>query len=140
MSLICPERPNAMKQSIRGVSQASRSLQVAELEINKHFRRPASRVTPAARFASLSATWQDDTRLVSSAQQIATHPAYQEIIGMGTEALPLILRELAESPGHWFWALRAIAGESPIRPEDRGNVPAMRDAWLAWGRKRGYID
>jgi hypothetical protein len=39
--------------------------------------------------------------------------------------------------GHWFWALKAIAGVDPVAPEDRGRVEAMREAWLRWGREQG---
>lgn len=46
------------------------------------------------------------------------HPAYQQIIGMGEKALPLILRDLRDRPtGHWFWALNAITGEEPTLGE-----------------------
>ena len=67
------------------------------------------------------------------------HPAYQQIIGMGEAALTMILEQLGESPGHWFWALRAISGEDPTQPEDRGKLPAMAAAWLRWGEARGYL-
>ena len=71
---------------------------------------------------------------------IAAHRAYQEIIGMGNDAIPLILRDLEESPSQWFWALSSITRESPIRPEDRGDVDAMTLAWLDWGRRNRYIE
>ncbi len=58
---------------------------------------------------------------------------------MGKEAIPLILRDLEETRAQWFWALSSIAGESPIRPEDRGDVDAMTAAWLDWGKRRRYI-
>ena len=70
---------------------------------------------------------------------IAEHRAYQEIIGMGKEAIPLILRDLKETHAPWFWALRSIARENPVRPEDRGDVDAMTAAWLDWGKRRLYI-
>ena len=52
---------------------------------------------------------------------IAEHRAYQEIIGNGgKKAIPLILEDLKEAQAQWFWALRSIARESPVRPEERG--------------------
>ena len=68
------------------------------------------------------------------------HPAYQQIIGMGEEALPLILEELSRRPGHWFWALKAITGEDPVPAEHAGEVPEMTRAWLEWGRQHDYIE
>ena len=65
--------------------------------------------------------------------------AYQQIIGMGITAIPFILREMAVKPGQWFWALKSISGEDPVAPECRGNVKEMTNAWLKWGKERGYI-
>ena len=92
-----------------------------------------------ARFERLAAEWKHETAHLSSLSMIAEHRAYQEIMGMGMEAIPLILRDLKDSHAQWFWALRSITGESPVRPEDRGNVQAMTIAWLDWGRDRRYI-
>jgi len=91
------------------------------------------------RFATLATRWYQETAALSSVSQIAMHPAYQEIIGMGHTAVPLILRELQSKPGHWFWALRAITGEDPVSPEERGKVRAMAAAWIQWGKERGHI-
>jgi hypothetical protein len=68
------------------------------------------------------------------------HPAYQQIIGMGRAAIPLILREVSIKQGQWFWALKSITNEDPVKPEHRGIVAAMSRAWLQWGKERGYID
>ena len=67
------------------------------------------------------------------------HPAYQRIIGMGRRAVPLLLGELEKKPGHWFWALNAIAGENPVPAEAEGKLGDMAQAWLGWGRERGLI-
>ena len=91
------------------------------------------------RFRTLVATWREECGMLSSTTQKAMHPAYQQLIGMGSDVLPLIFEELDEAPGHWFWALRAITGEDPVLPEDVGDVPQMTEAWLRWGRDRGYL-
>lgn len=67
------------------------------------------------------------------------HPAYQRIIGLGAPAIPLILKELQERGGQWYWALRAITNESPVADEEAGNIPSMKAAWLRWGASRGHI-
>ena len=69
----------------------------------------------------------------------AMHPAYQQIIGMGKTAIPLILFEMMAKPGHWFWALKSITGEDPVSPEQRGDVNEMTQAWLRWGKEKRYI-
>ncbi len=91
------------------------------------------------RFDELIRSWKRDTRMTSSTTEMSIHPAYQQIIGMGEQALPLIFRELQQAPGHWFWALKAITGEDPVPTSDLGRMPAMRQAWLDWGRRKGYV-
>ena len=95
--------------------------------------------TLRARFDELAAEWARETRFQSSTTEIAIHPAYQRIIGMGPAALPFILDRLSQRTEHWFWALGAITGEDPVEPADAGKVEAMTDAWLRWGRSRGLI-
>jgi hypothetical protein len=63
-------------------------------------------------------------------------PAYQEIIGMGGKALPLILRDLETTGGHWFWALKAIARLDAAAGTD--NYDDAVRAWLKWGSDHGY--
>lgn len=94
---------------------------------------------PVIRFFSLKKEWKNSTAHLSSVTEIAMHPAYQQIIGMGPVAIPLILEEMRKVAGHWFWALRAITGEDPVLLEHRGRVKLMTEDWLKWGKKQGYI-
>ena len=79
------------------------------------------------------------TILLAQDAQIAMHPAYQRIIGMGSEVLPLILRRLSRKPDHWFWALEAITGENPVPESSQGRLGEMAEAWLDWARSHGYV-
>lgn len=107
----------------------------------KHYLNPFSTqwANPIIRFLSLKKEWEDNTAHLSSVTEIAMHPAYQKIIGMGPVAIPLILEEMKKKPGHWFWALKSITGEDPVLPEKRGKIKQMTEAWREWGRKQGYI-
>jgi hypothetical protein len=67
----------------------------------------------------------------------STNWSYQQIIGLGYAAVPLILCELKRRPADWFWALSAITREDPIKPEHAGNIAAMTDDWIQWGKDRG---
>ena len=91
------------------------------------------------RFNGLAQRWASETAHHSMMSNIVLHRSYQEIIGLGRDVLPLILRRLSIEPNHWFWALRAISGEDPVHPTDVGKVDAMRQAWLQWGRSRGLM-
>lgn len=101
-------------------------------------RKPAE-TDRVARFHNLVRQWKATTLFTSSGTEMALHPAYQQIIGMGKEALPLILGELKREEDHWFWALKSITGEDPVPEADRGSVPKMTAAWLQWAQKHGYL-
>ncbi len=89
-------------------------------------------------FHQLAEQWKRERGPYSSSAQLAQHPAYQQIIDLGPEVVPLLLHELERETDHWFRALRALTGADPVPPELRGNLPAIRDAWLRWGRDKGY--
>jgi len=93
----------------------------------------------AQRFQDLSVRWRRETALQSSVNAIAMHPAYQQIIGLGKPALPLIFQELRREPDHWFWALGAITGENPVPDDHAGDLEAMADDWLSWAHTYGYL-
>jgi hypothetical protein len=90
------------------------------------------------KFYTLATEWQSEVAGMSSTAQMSQHPAYQEIINMGSKVVPLLLSELQKNPLYWLAALNAITGENPIKPEQRGRVKQMASAWIEWGRDRGY--
>jgi hypothetical protein len=94
--------------------------------------------TLAQRFRRLAAAWHRDTDYLSSMEEASSHPAYQEIVGLGPEVVPLLLRDLANNHTHWFAALEAITGAQPVPPSLAGHIPSMAEAWLRWARENGY--
>lgn len=100
--------------------------------------RPSPTPADEQKFNQLVATWKANRGAASSLTALSMQPAYQQIIGMGPAAVPLLLRELERAPDHWFWALKAITGADPIASEQRGRVADMAAAWLRWGREQGY--
>ena len=78
--------------------------------------------------------------------QMADHLAHQQIVEMGEEAVPLILRRIEQRGGLWYRALESITGmPSPdgiTRFADVGgytvDVKKVNSAWLQWGREQGY--
>jgi hypothetical protein len=119
------------------MATSSRKDPMTSLKTSKHPGQEPADLAKA--FVELAEQWRRDTAHFSSITQKAMHPAYQRVIGMGPPVLPLIFQELERRPGHWFWALRAITGEDPVRTEDVGNIPKMTEAWLAFGKERGYL-
>ena len=93
------------------------------------------------RFQRLSNEWKHDTGHLSTVSRITTHPSYLGIVAMGKPAIPLILKDLEMEPNHWFSALSAMAGEGPNIPaQDRGDMRAICNAWLEWGKSENYIE
>ena len=90
-------------------------------------------------FDRLKEEWINERPQGSDIAEMVIHPAYQRIIGMGPNVLPLILRELEQQPGHWFWALHAISGANPVPKDSEGDLGKMTNAWLHWGREMGLI-
>jgi|GEM_PF-3264026 len=91
------------------------------------------------KFNSLANRWEKETCYKSLMSDIVIHEAYQQIIGMGSAVVPLLLEDLTKSdPRHWFWALKAITGTSPIKPEHKGRIKKMAEDWLEWGKANGY--
>ena len=90
------------------------------------------------RFLALVSQWKRDRGPYSSSAKLADHPAYRQIIALGKEAIPLLLRELEREPDHWFRALHALTGANPVPEASRGKIVEMAAAWLQWGRQQGW--
>jgi hypothetical protein len=90
------------------------------------------------RFRRLEATWIAEVGHSSSSRVLSQHPAFRDIVGLGPAVVPLMLRDLAERPRLWVWALSEITRADPVPASDRGNMAKMREAWLRWGRANGY--
>ncbi len=91
------------------------------------------------RFLDLAEQWHWETDCYSMSRQVLDHPAYREITAMGEVALPWILRDLEQTGGHWFEALRTITGENPASEAQRGRIDQVSDAWLEWGRNQDLV-
>jgi len=111
------------------------SANTAQNLLNKNAKIPPDIVD---KFYALASDWEKDVAGLSSTAQMSQHPAYQEIISMGTQIVPLLLSELKRNPLYWLSALSAITGENSIQPEQRGRVKQMASAWVDWGRNQGY--
>jgi hypothetical protein len=90
------------------------------------------------RFRRLEAVWIAATGVLSDDTEIVDHPAFREIVAMGEAVVPLMLRDLEQRPRLWVWALPEMTRENPVPSADRGNIARMSEAWLRWGRAKGY--
>jgi hypothetical protein len=129
--------PEGLSVELVDWSKLSGSILGGLLEVEHHGFNVVGDVSLEAEFKELASQWYDDTRNISSAEQIVLHPAYQKIIGMGKDALPFVFRELKKTRGHWIWALAMILREDKAKPGMKFREAV--DAWLAWGERNGYI-
>jgi hypothetical protein len=84
----------------------------------------------AAHFQRLRLNWETETAAYSSLTSMVMHPAYQQIIGLGPQVVPVLIDDLRSSPGHWFCALRAIVGED--KAYGAATVPEAAAMWVGW--------
>jgi len=131
---------NALFCDDPAVGNESTKIKECIVEMMDHFLKPFTRQSAdiETKFFTLKQRWEENTAMLSSITEIAMHPDYQQIIGMGPIAIPLIIRELKNKPNHWFWALKSISGEDPVTPEKRGRIKEMTEAWINWWEESQY--
>lgn len=89
-------------------------------------------------FYRLRDEWVEETKVLSVGK--LSHPAYQAIIQLGPEVLPLLLEEMRDRPDHWSFAIITLnGGENPVPPPDYGQMRKVQAAWVKWGIEKGYL-
>jgi hypothetical protein len=98
------------------------------------FRRSVSQKSEPIedRFSRLAQQWKSHIGGISDPQEIRQLPGFAELVRLGPDAIPLILRELEFDSSYWFEVLAEIAGEDPTPAEQAGDVDAMIRAWKDW--------
>lgn len=90
-------------------------------------------------FELLVQKWKNETKFYSFSKDIHHSEYYQEIIKIGKSALPYIFSELEKEPAHWFYALKKITNENPVKPKNKGNIQQMTNDWLQWAKTKKII-
>ena len=118
-------------------------MRVHRLEDETYPVKSTTHNTPAPstqdEFDGLSREWRADRPRGVDVAQMVKHPAYERIIEMGPPAIPLILHELERELDHWFHALHELTGADPVPEVSMGDLSAIAEAWLDWGRREGHI-
>jgi hypothetical protein len=87
----------------------------------------------------LAQKWQQERLRGADIHEIIESPSYQEIVKIGQRAIRPLLLMVRRNPDHWFPALVAITRANPVPAESEGRIKEMADAWIKWGKERGYI-
>jgi hypothetical protein len=90
-------------------------------------------------FTLLANRWKRETAFDANLSKIVMHPDYQRIMAMGSGVIPLILRDLAKRPAHWFWALHNLVRDGEDPAEGLTTIEEARRAWLKWGHDHQYL-
>ncbi len=90
------------------------------------------------KFLELKELWRQETAFISSPRELFLHDAYQQIIGLGPQAIPLILAQLRDEPGLWLWALHAMTGANPVPDDFDGGTQQIAELWLEWGGQNDF--
>lgn len=122
-----------------GVSGDAGILHKSMVEAVSHYQAPVTRQSIAQQFRGLARTWHEETKLASTASDLFLNSAYQRIIGLGPDVIPVILDSMRAEPDHWFVALSALTGADPVPEEARGRLRAMTQAWIDWGAEEGFL-
>jgi hypothetical protein len=64
---------------------------------------------------------------------------YVQIIGLGPDVVPILLRDMETTGRPWFSALSAITRVDLSSQAEPGDLRALVTAWLAWGRENRYL-
>jgi hypothetical protein len=105
--------------------QPTPALPVPDDELRRHFEQ-------------LAEEWEKGVAYLSDSTLREAHPAYRAIIALGPAVVPLLLGDLERTHRHWFAALMELTGANPVPPEDAGRIRRMAEAWIRWGREKGY--
>jgi len=88
-------------------------------------------------FPAVLRRWKSETAFMSDPDMITEHPSFRAIVDNARIVLPLIIDELRSGASLLVWALEDATGERPYADQDRGNIEAMSEAWIAWAEKNG---
>ena len=97
-----------------------------------------SLISDSTRFRLLADDWLNATEFDSSVTRALLHPSHIKIVEMdGEVTLPLILAELRDRGGHWYWDLYRLTN---VEMGQRGNkLAVVRNRWLEWGKQHGHL-
>lgn len=93
-----------------------------------------------SKFMELAEKWKDDTGLFSTTTKKVVNDIYLDIIGLGKDIIPFILRDLKNGgSANWHAALKALAKENPVPDNDSNKNRKVREAWVKWGENKKII-
>jgi hypothetical protein len=76
--------------------------------------------------------------VMSSTRQATNHPAYVELLTMGTNVIPLVLARLKHTRSRPVW-LRLLGSLTTFQPgAGEQSITDAAAAWMRWAKRSGY--
>ena len=88
-------------------------------------------------FEYRASAWENSVFLTMD--EMFSDEDYQQIIEMGPQVVPLILRRIQTRPNWWSPALIRLTGVDPTAVQERGSLAAETKAWLEWAAQQGHL-
>ena len=82
--------------------------------------------------------WYNETKYLSSSKMFE-NKHYRDIISLGINVVPSIIKKLKEEPVHLFEALVEITGHDPIPESHWGDTEQMALDWVKWWEEKNRV-
>lgn len=85
--------------------------------------------------------WMENTKYSSTIREIVADENYHKIIDLGFSVVPYIFKELDNENlrRRWISALYKMTGANPVKTDHAGNIDAITQDWIEWGKLSKYI-
>jgi hypothetical protein len=90
------------------------------------------------RYGDVKEKWEKANWVMSSGR--TNLPEFHQIVELGTDVIPIILKDLMIERSWIVSALFYITSERPSKEMQPGRLSSVVEAWLEWGVEKGYID
>lgn len=106
----------------------------AQRKIDDFFKRQKS-VALGHKFERLAVWWESGTMHFSSSRMMKEHPAFQQLVDLGPDIIPLAMERLKRDLGvFWFLVLLELVDNPPDTAVE-GDMAEMRKRWVEWEKK-----
>ncbi len=83
-------------------------------------------------FEKLADEWERGTMHFSSSRMMKEHPAFQKLVDLGPDIIPLAIERLKREIGiFWFLVLLKLVDNPPDTAVE-GDMREMRRRWVEW--------
>lgn len=83
-------------------------------------------------FIGYKNNWIKQTCYQSNPEIVYSNENYKNIIKLGNNVVPFLIKDLKENNGDWLFALSSILGLDPVKDFNKGNWLNMKEDWIKY--------